>query len=323
MPTRQHDFSISPHGQSGTTITNDAIKDWATITPTGATATGFDGFKTEFEEEYRASYGADIDLRDESTIANEIRIASLALVESDESVVALANVQNMNTAAAIHLEDTLSPFGTVRETETETDISVRRNHVERLNQYAVGTNDSIKSALLKLSYIDKVLVRPNDQIADITVQTITIPNRTIYVAAFPAISTTNQAAFLLALLRAKPPGIPTSGAITATAMHPDGWDVSLQYSNVTAVPFNSILAITLLPAFPGNGLALVRQAVVDYFGTLVIGDQPNADRMAADIYQVGGLLIGTNTLARQAGNAALTLIQLATITDADIGITLS
>ena len=101
-------------------------------------------------------------------LANEIRIASLALVESDESVVALANVQNMNTAAAIHLEDTLSPFGTVRETETETDISVRRNHVERLNQYAVGTNDSIKSALLKLSYIDKVLVRPNDQIADIT-----------------------------------------------------------------------------------------------------------------------------------------------------------
>ena len=62
---------------------------------------------------------------------------------------------------------------------------------------------------------------------------------------------------------------------------------------------------------------------MDYFGTLVIGDQPNADRMAADIYQVGGLLIGTNTLARQAGNAALTLIQLPTITDADIGITLS
>ena len=148
-------------------------------------------------------------------------------MESDESVVALANVQNMNTAAAIHLEDTLSPFGTVRETETETDISVRRNHVERLNQYAVGTNDSIKSALLKLSYIDKVLVRPNDQIADITVQTITIANRSIYVAAFPAITTANQSAFLLALLRAKPPGIPTSGAITATAMHPDGWDVSL------------------------------------------------------------------------------------------------
>ena len=295
----------------------------ATITPTGATATGFDGFKTEFEEEYRASYGADIDLRDESTIANEIRIASLALVESDESVVALANAQNMNTAAAIHLEDTLSPFGTVRETETETDVSVRRFHVERLYQNAVGTNASIKSALLKLSYIDKVLVRPNDTTSNETVQTIAIANRSIYIGIFPAVSTTNLPEMLRTLLRAKPPGIPTSGALSGTAMHPDGWDVTLAYSNVTAVPFTSTLAITLLPAFPASGLASVRAAVVDYFDGLAIGAQPDANRMSADIYAVGGLLITTNTLARQSGSGDLTLAQLATITDADVGITLS
>lgn len=126
-----------------------------------------------------------------------------------------------------------------------------------------------------------------------------------------------------AILDNKPLGISTNGDITITAFDINGNPVDVKFSRPDLVPIKINMTLTIYPDFPDNGSDLIRQALIDYFNTLNVGEDVLYSRLFTPINSVRGFSVNSLEIARVAGVFNATTLEisykeLATLAASDI-----
>lgn len=95
----------------------------------------------------------------------------------------------------------------------------------------------------------------------------------------------------IAIANAISDGIETSGTITKVTKDINGGDQIVSFSRPQPVPLKISMAITISPTFPTNGKNLIKQAIVDWFNSMQVGDDIYYSRLYEPINSVGGFSV--------------------------------
>ena len=95
--------------------------------------------------------------------------------------------------------------------------------------------------------------------------------------------------------KVKPLGIGTTGDVQVTITHTQGNTSVVSYTQATVVPISVSFSTTLQAGFPSDGLAQMRQNLVEYGQTLTIGEGVDLFRMNAAVAVVPKHTINSNT----------------------------
>lgn len=101
----------------------------------------------------------------------------------------------------------------------------------------------------------------------------------------------NEDEIAIAIASAIADGIETSGTITKVVKDINGGDQTVRFSRPQAVPLKVSMAITISPTFPTNGKNLIKQAIVDWFNSMQVGDDIYYSRLYEPINSVSGFSV--------------------------------
>lgn len=199
-------------------------------------------------------------------------------------IVAPAGTLNEILTPVVGLNSTWNISDAVVGRNKEADNAYRARRGETLQVAGAATPDAIRSRLLSLSGVTAVIVFENDtDIAD-------LDGRPPH--SFEAVVEGGVVQEIIDLLWAvKPAGILTYGSTTGTALDSQGQSHDVSFSRPTSLPIYVELDLTIDSEFPSNGVALVKQAIVDSGNALGIGkDVVVIPKLIASIADIPGIV---------------------------------
>lgn len=133
----------------------------------------------------------------------------------------------------------------------------------------------------------------------------------------------SEADIAQAIVTNHPMGVNSFGDITEVGLDINSNPVSVQFSRPDLVPIKINLVLSIEQSFPDNGAALIRQAIIDHFGTLSTGDDILYSRLFTPINSVSGFSVVSMQVGRVGGafvtgNIVMQYNELPTISFSDI-----
>lgn len=103
----------------------------------------------------------------------------------------------------------------------------------------------------------------------------------------------------LAISQAVSAGIATVGTIGKVVKDINGGEHSIHFSRPEVVPLTMKMQITQYRNFPTNGKQLIKQAIVDYFNSLTVGESVQYSRLYSPINTVTGFSVSNMVIGKQ------------------------
>lgn len=97
-------------------------------------------------------------------------------------------------------------------------------------------------------------------------------------------------------------GIDMVGNIQKTVKDLNGGSQIVRFSRVTPVPLQIQLSLTVYPDFPTGGQIMIKQAIVDYFNNLKVGEDVYLSRLYTPINTIQGFAVNTLKIGRVGGS---------------------
>ena len=227
---------------------------------------------------------------------------------------AIANSQELGVIEAkagtiMGIVDTVSGWNTVTNADPadpgrnrEID-NVYRARIRRLTQRnSLSSVAAIRAAVEEVEDVTKADVLENDTLAPRTENGVTIEARSIYVL----VKGGDNNDIARAIYSSKAGGMVTDGdGVITVNLNPGNsrWTVPIQFTRPTDVEVTVTMTITLLPGFPTDGTARIRQVLVDLVDNLNIGDAIfEGDAYVATLSVPGLRIMGTIAVARKVGS---------------------
>lgn len=207
-----------------------------------------------------------------------------------------------------------------RDVETDADLRIRRE--ADLQATGGGAIEQIREALSSVADVEAVTVYENT--TDATVDSI--PPHAVEALVLGGAAGDIRAALFAAVAA----GIATYGSTSGTVTDSMGISHTVKFSRPTEVPI--YFAVTLVKdpdAYPSDGDAQVKQAIVDYGNTFRMGWDVRSSAFAARVFSVPGVLdvtacyIGTAPSPGTDTTITTTARELATFDTANVGVTTS
>lgn len=97
-------------------------------------------------------------------------------------------------------------------------------------------------------------------------------------------------------------GIEMVGNVTKTVRDINGGQHTVRFSRVTPVPLQIQLSLTVYPDFPTGGQIMIKQAIVDYFNNLDVGEDIYLSRLYTPINTIQGFAVNSLQVGRVGGS---------------------
>lgn len=179
-------------------------------------------------------------------------------------------------------------IGASRPVETDEEYRARLN---LCLGYSVGSYDAVWMRLMTIRGVSFVSVKENLSPA---------PNNGIINAGLAiTIQGGTEDEVAQAIYNAIPVGIVTSGNIEKSVKDLNGGNHTVRFSRPVQVPLEISMSITIYNDFPANGKQLIKQAIVDWFNSLRVGDDIYYSRLYEPINQIGGFSVSALTIGKQ------------------------
>ena len=225
------------------------------------------------------------------------------------------NTINVIQSAILGWLGVTNPFDVTTGTLVETDAELRQRY--RLTKSTDGTSTytAMYNAISGLSGVRYLTIQQNR--LDVPIGTLAPHSIAVVVLGG------DDQAIAQAILDNLPIGINTSGDETQTALDINGNGIDIKFSRPSFVPIKIALTLTIGNTFPDNGSTLIKQALVDYFSTLQVGDDVLYSRLFSPINTVNGFSVNSLNVARVGeafgmSNVTINFNELATISESDI-----
>lgn len=291
-----------------------------TVVPAGSRARTTAGDLFALSEDATIASGGTVDATMRAVEAGPVEAAAATLTSIVDLVGGWTAVTNAAAASA----------GRFRES----DVAYRARFQRFVARNARSSEDAILAAVLAVDGVTDAIIRENATGSSVTVQTVTIAARSFLVIADGG----TDADVAAAIARAKPVGVPMSGAESVDVAHSSGsHTVTIQFSRVDGVPLKVVIDTTLGSGFPGDGATQIVQRVADWaaggwrsgagdFDTsgIAIGEALDTNRLLSPVLSVPGHVVQTVTVTRKVGGAAAgtpALNERFTIAAADVSVT--
>lgn len=178
-------------------------------------------------------------------------------------------------------------IGASRPVESDEDYRARLN----LNLgYSVGSYDAVWMRLMSIKGVSFVSVRENlsrDPVNGISNAGLAI-----------TIQGGLEDEVAQGIYNAIPVGIVTNGNIEKSVKDLNGGNHIVRFSRPVEVPLEISMSITIYKDFPANGKQLIKQAIVDWFNSLRVGDDVYYSRLYEPINRIGGFSVSSLTIGR-------------------------
>ena len=143
----------------------------------------------------------------------------------------------------------------------ESDPEYRRRYTGEVATHARDDLEAVRARILSEPGVTDALVRDNDTVVAKIVQGLTIgPGELLAIVEGGADEDVARAIALT-----KPAGGPTSGNRIVAFVHAQGFSVDIRFRRVDPIPVQIVAPLTALAGFPANGLATMRQNLVQWF----------------------------------------------------------
>lgn len=211
-----------------------------------------------------------------------------------------------------------NPFNTTASKDVESDSDLRIRYKITKGFDSFGSYASMYAALYNILGVNYVNIQEN--IFDNPSQT----GRTAHGVSIVVLGGEDNV-IAQTISNNLPLGCATDGEIQVIAKDINGVDHIVNFSRPDLVPIEISLSLLTYPDYPTNGGDLIRQAIIDYFNTLAVGDDIIYSRLYSPINTVSGfgvndLLIGRKGATLVRGNITLLFNELPTISYEDISI---
>lgn len=182
------------------------------------------------------------------------------------------------------LDSTFNPADAVLGRDIETDLEARSRRARTLQVAGAGTPEAIRSRMLELVGVTDVIVFEND--SDIT----DVDGRPEH--SYEVVVNGGDDQEIADLIwESKPAGIATFGNQTTAVIDSEGATKSVNWSRPTLVPIFLSIDLTTDPTFPANGIATVKQLLLDFGIALGIAkDVIVYPKLVAAVDSVPGIL---------------------------------
>lgn len=210
-----------------------------------------------------------------------------------------------------------NPFPSTASTGLEDDESFRARFEYTKGSDSFGFYDSLYSALLNVEGVQFVNIQPN------ITQNNSQDGRTNNGVAIVVYGGDEDE---IAYAIAKNVGsAATDGNIVKSVQDINGGLQTVRFSRPVLVPVKLKMSLITDPKFPNNGVARIKQNIIDYFNNLRVGEDIYYSRLFTPINQVNGFAVNDLQIAKLAGtlskeNITIKYNELATLSFADIDI---
>ena len=227
-------------------------------------------------------------------------------------------------------ETITNPLDAVPGRASEPDSDFRRRYQLSTGRLANGPMDALEAAILETG-ATAIRVEENSTIAQVTLQGFDLPAHSVTCIVRGG----TDADVAAAIARAKSMGVVTYGGAGAGAVTIDG----INFRRTTETRVLITVELTSGPMFPANGIALVKQYLLEYvlgvwsggvgqFDTagFQIGEPVNANRLQVPVNAVPGHMLTSMTVTDASSNAlpaTPNLDILYTLAAADITVTVT
>jgi uncharacterized phage protein gp47/JayE len=210
------------------------------------------------------------------------------------------------------------PASTGRFEETDEELRERFRNVKFTQ--AENIIEAIISEIRSVEGVDNVVIYEND--------TDTTDSKGIPPHAFmPIVLNGLSSEIANAIWQNKPTGIKSFGTTSVQVVDSQGIEHTVSFKRPTPRRVYISMTLDVNGAFPGDGTALIRQELINYFAdNYSIGDSVIYSRLFTPINNVGGHQINSMTIGFTASpvgttNLTLTYDEIASLASADIVIT--
>lgn len=135
----------------------------------------------------------------------------------------------------------------------------------------------------------------------------------------------NEDDIAMAIFNSVSEGIMTSGDIVKTVKDINGFGHEVRFSRPISKPLEITMSLITYPDFPNNGNARIKQAIVEWFNNLNVGDDIHYSRLYAPINSIQGFAVKNMKFGYKGGTLGLDDViirgnEIATISAEDINI---
>lgn len=210
-----------------------------------------------------------------------------------------------------------NPFASTESTGIEDDELFRARFKYTKGFDGYGYYDALYSALLNIDGVEFVNIQPN------ITQNNSQDGRTNNGVAIVVYGGSEDD---IAYAIAKNVGsAATDGNIVKSVQDINGGNQTVRFSRPILIPIKIKMSLITDPKFPNNGVAQIKQNIVDYFNSLKVGEDIYYSRLFTPINQVVGFAVNDMEIAKVGqtygkNNITIKYNQLATISYADIEI---
>lgn len=171
-----------------------------------------------------------------------------------------------------------------QEVEKDEDYRYRGNIIKGFSN--TSSRNSINARLNSLKGVSFLNVRSNQDGLHIVVQG------------------GNEDEIAVAISDVVADGIMTNGDIVREVSDINGGKMQIAFSRPNTVALTISMALTIYPNFPSNGKNLIKQAIVDWFNTLQVGEDVYYSRLYEPINSVNGFSVRNLKVGKLGGTLA-------------------
>lgn len=171
-----------------------------------------------------------------------------------------------------------------QEVEKDEDYRYRGNMIKGFSN--TSSRNSINARLNSLKGVSFLNVRSNQDGLHIVVQG------------------GNEDEIAVAISDVVADGIMTNGDIVREVSDINGGKMQIAFSRPNTVALTISMALTIYPNFPSNGKNLIKQAIVDWFNTLQVGEDVYYSRLYEPINSVNGFSVRNLKVGKLGGTLA-------------------
>lgn len=162
---------------------------------------------------------------------------------------------------------------------TETDTQMRNRFTFARARNSLGSTDSIRAGVLDVAGVQHCVVRDNPTASQITIGVTNVPAYSVLVV----VEGGEDDAVGSAILRRKPAGTPTTGAVETSVSTIAGVTETVRFTRVTPLPLACALQLNTTAAYPQSNTPAIIRALSAYVGELAPGESLDTQRAQAAV----------------------------------------